>query len=235
VDHVSLFITPSAFLRTKLIEGGLPASKIFVRTNSVVAPTLHSAPPPRDGFQFAGRLVPSKGVQTMLDAWKSREDMPRLAIAGAGEMEPLVRAATSEGQIDYLGALASSDVFAAMSRAVALVVPSTWFETQGLTVIEAFSHGVPVIASNIGALPEAVRDGETGLLVSPGDAQELAEAVVWASRNAPAMAAMGEQGFSAFAERYAPEPSLNRLVELYESLADRRKTVEARREAASLR
>jgi glycosyltransferase involved in cell wall biosynthesis len=55
-----------------------------------------------------------------------------------------------------------------------LVVPSLWFETFGLVVGEAMSHGIPVIASRIGALAELVEDGRTGLLFSPGAADELA-------------------------------------------------------------
>ena len=69
-----------------------------------------------------------------------------------------------------------------MRDAAFLVFPSEWFETFGLTIIEAYSTGLPVIASAVGAAAELVRDGSTGLLYEAGNAAALAKGVEWAAR-----------------------------------------------------
>ena len=81
-----------------------------------------------------------------------------------------------------------------MGRALALVVPSIWYENFPRTIVEAFACGLPVIASRIGALADIVRDGETGLLFEPGNPRDLADKMAWALANPERMAAMGRNG-----------------------------------------
>jgi glycosyltransferase involved in cell wall biosynthesis len=144
--------------------------------------------------------------------------MPVLRIAGDGVMAPDVRAAAASNPcIEYLGSLPHDEVAAAMRRSIALVVPSTWYEIQGLVILEAFSCATPVLASDIGAIPEAVHDGRTGLLVPPGDAGALAEKVRWAAANVDAMRSMGDGALAMFKSEFSPERSLAQLIEVYES------------------
>jgi glycosyltransferase involved in cell wall biosynthesis len=143
--------------------------------------------------------------------------MPVLRIAGDGEMAVEVRAAAaSNPAIEYLGALPHDEVVNAMRHSIALVVPSTWYEIQGLVILEAFSCATPVIASSIGAIPEAVREGDTGLLVPAGDGDALAERVRWAAANAAAMRSMGQRALARFESDFSPERSLAQLIEVYE-------------------
>jgi glycosyltransferase involved in cell wall biosynthesis len=219
--YVDCLLTPSAFLRDKLVQGGLPASKIVVRSNAIEAPAYEASNGERAGFLYVGRLAPNKGIESLMRAWSDNGDLPHLRIAGAGELESDVRAAANHapGRIEYLGALSRDQVFEAMRSAQALVFPSVWYETQGLTILEAFASGTPVIASRIGAVPEAVIDGDTGLLFTPGDASDVAAKVRWAAGQPQAMQAMGENALMAFRERYAPEQSIVRLEAEYERLA----------------
>jgi glycosyltransferase involved in cell wall biosynthesis len=213
---VDRFIVPSAFARAKLIHAGLPADRLWVRSNAIVpaAPARRTA---RDGLLYAGRLTPNKGIRTLLEAW-SAEDMPVLRIAGDGELAPAVQAAAAANpNIEYLGPLSSPDVVKAMRHSIALVVPSIWYEIQGLVILEAFSCATPVIGSSIGAIPEAVRHGDTGLLFPPGDATALAERARWATANPDAMRGMGDQARTLFDREFSPARSLNRLVEIYET------------------
>jgi glycosyltransferase involved in cell wall biosynthesis len=234
---VDRFITPSAFARNKLIEAGLPAARVSVRTNAVIAPTgvdleVRSSDSgatgdriARDGFLYVGRLAPNKGIATLLDAWRGRHDMPVLRIAGDGEMAADVRAAAASNPIiEYLGSLPHHEVVAAMRRSIALVVPSTWFEIQGLVILEAFSCATPVIASDIGAIPEAVREDRTGLLVPPGAAGVLAERVRWAAANVETMRSMGDGALAMFESDFSPERSLAQLVQVYETVRAERRT-----------
>jgi glycosyltransferase involved in cell wall biosynthesis len=213
---VTTFIAPSEFLRRKVIEGGLPAGKVRVRPNAVAAPPK-SPPGEARGFLYVGRLTQNKGVPTLLRAWQQEGTLPPLRIVGTGELEEMARdAALTTDTIEYSGPLPHDEVFRAMSRARALLFPSTWYENQPLTILEAFASGVPVIASRLGALPELVRDGETGLLFAPGDAADLAAKVRWATENAAAMRGMGEKALKLYRAEYSPEASIEKLVSLYE-------------------
>jgi glycosyltransferase involved in cell wall biosynthesis len=213
---VDRFVAPSAFARTKLVQGGLAAECIVVRANAVL-PGPAAPDMTRESFFYAGRLAPNKGIATLLEAWR-RPDMPLLRIAGNGEMAADVRAAAAANpSIEYLGPLPHEDAIAAMRRSIAVIVPSTWYEIQGLVILEAFAGATPVIASDIGAIPEAMRDGETGLLVPPGDAAVLSDRVRWAASNADAMRAMGDRAQDLFEQEFAPERSLAHLLDVYES------------------
>jgi glycosyltransferase involved in cell wall biosynthesis len=221
---VDRFITPSAFARAKLIQAGLPADRVTVRSNAVM-PATPGGSGQREGFIYAGRLAPNKGITTLLEAWRARDDMPVLRIAGDGEMAPEVHAAAATNPaIEYLGPLSHDEVANAMSRSIALVVPSTWYEIQGLVILEAFSCATPVIASNIGAIPEAVLEGVSGLLFQPGDASALTERVRWASTNSDAMRSMGSNALARYQSDYSPERSLAQLIEVYELAGAERRT-----------
>jgi glycosyltransferase involved in cell wall biosynthesis len=132
-------------------------------------------------------------------------------------------AASANASIEYLGPLSHDDVVRAMRHSVALVVPSVWYEIQGLVILEAFSCATPVIASNIGAIPEAVLDGENGRLVPSGNAGALASAVRWAAANPGAMRMMGDKAGARFEDVYSPERSLGQLLDVYEIARARRR------------
>jgi glycosyltransferase involved in cell wall biosynthesis len=85
-----------------------------------------------------------------------------------------------------------------------------------MVVIEAFAHGVPVIASRIGALAELVKDGETGLLFEPGDLQELSKKVCWAWDHPVEMQQMGVRARKIFEQQYTPERNYAMLISIYQ-------------------
>lgn len=100
-----------------------------------------------------------------------------------------------------------------LSRVV--VVPSLWHDVAPLVLLEAAAAGKPVIASAVGGIPEIVRDGETGLLVPPGNAEVLAEAIA-ALYYAPArVAEMGKAARHLVELNHSPEQHYQRLMEIY--------------------
>jgi glycosyltransferase involved in cell wall biosynthesis len=106
-------------------------------------------------------------------------------------------------------------VAAAMARAQALVAPSLCYESFGMVVVEAFAAGLPVIASRLGALAELVREGETGLLFTPGDPQDLAAKIRWAEAHPDAMARMGEKARQVYGDHYTAAANLPQLEAVY--------------------
>ncbi len=214
---VSRYIALNEFCRAKFVQAGLPAARIAVKPNfaDIARDPQGQA---RDGLLFVGRLSPEKGVDVLAQAW-SRCAGGNLRVAGVG---PAGAALAAANGVTMLGALSQQQVQAQMRAALALVLPSLWYENFPRTLVEAFGAGLPVIASRIGALAELVEDGVTGLLFEPGDAGDLARVLCWARDNPLRMAQMGANARDRFDELYTPDTNYARLIEIYRSAADDR-------------
>jgi len=208
---VTRYIALNEFCRAKFIQAGLPAERIVVKPNFVDA--AKPAGTPREGLLFVGRLAPEKGVDVLSRAWEAGPGMA-LRIVGSGPA-----AAPLEGLpgVDMLGVMTASQVQAEMARALALVLPSIWYENFPRTLVEAYAAGLPVIASRIGALAELVENGKTGLLFEPGDAHELRRVMRWAIEHPRHMAAMGAIARSRYEAHYTPEINYMQLTAIYRS------------------
>jgi len=151
---------------------------------------------------YVGRLVHEKGVETLLDAWRTLGDDATLVAIGDGPLAPQV-AATPGARL--LGPLARERLPVAYAAARALVLPSIptprFREPWGLVCNEALHQGTPVVATTaVGAVAGGlVRDGETGLVVSPGDPGALAAALQRLLGDAGLAARLGAAGRAALA------------------------------------
>lgn len=208
---VTRYIALNDFCKSKFIEGGLPAHKIDVKPNFV---ERDSAPvwAGRRGGVYVGRLSVEKGVQTLLGAMRLVKDRD-IKIIGTGPLEAQVKAEAAQ---DWLGALPLADVFAHLSSASYLLLPSACYEGFPRTLVEAYACGVPVIASRHGSLRELVDEGKTGLLFDPGKPQELAACIEWAQAHPDRMLEMGRAARQVYEERYTPEQNMRELMVIYE-------------------
>jgi glycosyltransferase involved in cell wall biosynthesis len=166
-----------------------------------------------------GRLIPVKGHLVLLRALaQARGRVPDLAldVAGQGPLEPALRAYAKElglsDAVRFLGFV--SPIQAAIAGAAAVVVPSLG-EGFGMVALEAMERGRPVIASDVGGLPEIVADGDTGFVVPAGDAEALAEAMVALASDLGQAAAMGEAGRRRALEAFTQERSTRAIEALY--------------------
>jgi glycosyltransferase involved in cell wall biosynthesis len=212
---VDRFIALNAFCRDKLVQGGLPEGRIVIKPNFVDLP----APPPdvpRSGLLYVGRLSQEKGLATLAEAWAQVGAPGELAVAGDG---PLRDAVAPRPRVRMLGALAPADVAARMRGAVALVLPSIWYEAFPRTLVEAFACGLPVIASRMGALPELVQHGRTGLIVEPGNADDLARQMQWALDHPEAMREMGRHARAHYEAQWTGEHNVAQLLAIYATAA----------------
>ena len=107
-------------------------------------------------------------------------------------------------------------VRAEMSKAMALILPSIWYENFPRTLVEAFGCGLPVIASRIGALAELVTDGVTGLLFEAGDPNDLAQKLQWAQQHPDEMADMGVNARALYEAEFTAERNYQQLMAIYE-------------------
>lgn len=130
-------------------------------------------------FVYLGGLHLHKGISTMLDAFSLiKNENVELYIAGKGvEVERVKNASKNDKRIHYLGFLNEKELNDLLKKCNVLLCPSIWNEPFGRVILDAYMNGMPVIASRIGALPETIIDNKTGLLVSPGDIDELRDAM----------------------------------------------------------
>lgn len=167
-DLVAVFIAPSQFVKEWFVKASIPEEKIVVKPHFVQAGAKGSNGTGKYAI-FAGRLVQNKGIFELLEAWKTI-DLP-LKIAGNGPQEREVRDYLEKWNLKHVelcGQLANDKVIDYIKNSLFLIVPSLHYEGFAKVVIEAFSCGVPVIASKCAPLTELVFNGTNGLLFEPG-------------------------------------------------------------------
>ena len=120
-----------------------------------------------------------KGIEILLNAFENLDDSnARLMFAGKGEkLEAIEDACKRDRRIQYVGFLNEKETVELLDKCDVLVCPSLWNEPFGRVILDAYKNGLPVIASRIGALPEIVKDGITGVLVEPGSCSDLEKAM----------------------------------------------------------
>ncbi|MBN1421572.1 MAG: glycosyltransferase [Planctomycetes bacterium] len=194
------FIAPSAFLASILRTAGFPGRKIEILPTPARPWPARSLPagdgPAGEGILYLGRLSEEKGVRVLLDAMARLDDPPPLDIAGDGPLRAdLEGGARARGvAARFLGHLDPGARDRAIDDALAVILPSIWYENSPVVIREAHAAGKPVVASRIGGIPEIVRDGDDGILVPPGDARALAGAIASLSRDPERARRMGARG-----------------------------------------
>ncbi len=212
-ERVRRFLAVSGFVRAKHAEAGIPPERIAVKPN--FAWPVPRREGPGSYFLYLGRLSPEKGVDTLLAAW--RPGLGRLLVAGDGPEAGRLRALAGEG-VELLGAVRPEAARQLVTGARAVLVPSRCYEAFPRVVVEAYAAGVPVVASRIGALPEVVEEGVTGLLAPPDDPASWAE-VLERLLDDDLSLRLGEGAYRAWAGRYTPEANLRILEAIYREAA----------------
>lgn len=212
-ENVARFATPSDFTGRWLVEkGGIPAGRVVTLPCLIDIPDEGADPAAGSYVAFAGRFVPEKGVEVLLEAGRF-SGLP-LWLAGDAPVHPGVR----PGDDVRLVITRSKSELAAFYRgARVLAVPSTWFESFGIVAAEAMSHGIPVVASRIGALAETVQDGVTGLLFDVGDACDLALKLRALWDDPERCRRLGRAGRERVSRLCQEEAHYRRLIEIYEA------------------
>jgi glycosyltransferase involved in cell wall biosynthesis len=217
-----------AWVRTVSSQG-----RVVVLHNPVLLPQRDEAEaPPRAPatLVFLGHLEAGKGCHDLLRAMGTivaAVPQARLLLCGDGqrdEARALVAALGLQANVDLPGWVDARQRAALLDAATVFVLPS---HAEGLpmSLLEAMAHGAPVVATAVGGIPEAVRDGVEGVLVAPGDAGALAAAVLGLLADPDARMRLGAAG----RERVRTEFSSTRMIATLEDLYEKLATNEARR------
>ncbi|MDQ6771104.1 MAG: glycosyltransferase family 4 protein [Gemmatimonadota bacterium] len=145
---------------------------------------------------YFGRLADHKGIEYLIRSMSQLPHRYRLLLMGDGPEEENLRAVVAElalgERVRFLGFVSDVDDIVAASDVV--VVPSIWYEACPRQIIEAMNQGVPVVASNLGGIPELFRDGVEGFLVPPSDTSALEDAIRRIGDNPGLRKRMGDAG-----------------------------------------
>ncbi|MEO0651248.1 MAG: glycosyltransferase family 4 protein, partial [Planctomycetota bacterium] len=183
--QVDRLIAPTRFLAERMVDGGLDRERIVHLPYGIDTSTLLGVPcantaqlearPLRVGF--IGSLTKHKGVHVLLDAWEQLSPEAELHLWGDSTDRVYVERCREQAErigARMHGAFEQRHLAQILARVDLVVVPSIWVENYPIAIREALAAGRPVLASDVGAIPESVRDGVDGRLFRVGDAADLA-------------------------------------------------------------
>jgi glycosyltransferase involved in cell wall biosynthesis len=167
-------------------------------------------------FVFLGAVSHHKGILMLAETYKKIKTDYILKIIGTGDcVEELKAIIKDHSNIEYIGFLSGMDRIDILKNAYCTISPSVFFETFGMTVLESLSCAVPVIASNVGAFPELVLHGKTGLLFEPGDSLQLKERIEALISDPDLCRRLGKNGYDYYKSNFTKEINYSLLKGIY--------------------
>jgi glycosyltransferase involved in cell wall biosynthesis len=217
---VDRYIALTDRIGAHLLDYGIPADRIVVKPNGL--PDPGEPAPLGDGFLYAARLSPEKGLELLLDAWRRHPDgaLGPLRIAGDGELRPLAeRAAAERDDVTYLGGLDRAEMDEERRRAAVVVAVPTWDDVLPTVILEAMAAGRPVVGTAVGGIPYLLGVDEAataaGWAVKP-DPDALAAALPIARSDAAAVAPAARDRYL---RAFHPSVLTRQLIEIYTTLS----------------
>ncbi|MFX0137128.1 MAG: glycosyltransferase family 4 protein [Candidatus Hodarchaeota archaeon] len=197
----------------------LPASKVFripnffdVKEHSEIN---YENELPGDFILYIGALVPHKGLDFLVDAIFNEKFGIPIVILGPKHVAYDYSKYSDLNRIVVLENPPRSLVLAALARCRFLVVPSLCADACPLVVLEAMKHAKAVIASRIGGIPDIILEGETGLLIPPGDVPSLIKSMKWMLENKNICEKMGDRGRQQFLQNFTAEKITQKIEKIY--------------------
>ena len=225
-EKVDGFIAPSQSVFTLFKEFGFPVSKIHVLPH--FNPCVHadaresmSESSEKPYALYAGRIEKNKGLFHCIQAFGKTGS--RLKVIGSGNFEVELKKyceANKFSSIEFHRRVAPRKLGSYYRGAVFVVVPSVWYEVFGLAIIEAFHYAKPVVAAAIGAIPEIVEDGKSGVLYRAGDQEDLKKKAAWMFENPGMVRQMGHYAREQVRRKYSPDCYWKQLQALHRVLID---------------
>jgi len=198
--------------RSGLTDEWIPASVTY--RSSTTGMTISGFEQCGGYVAYVGRLSPEKDILTLIKSARKLGNVP-FKFAGSYHRMPEVAKQKPEN-CEFLGQLDAEDLARFYRNARMVVFATRCYEGFPTVLLEAMSHGLPVVCSRIGGLPEIVDDGVTGLLYEPGNANELADRIRALWQNPVLCQKLGAAGLKKIQEQYDPGTLMDRLLGIYE-------------------
>jgi glycosyltransferase involved in cell wall biosynthesis len=225
VKQVDVFIAPSEFTKNKHLEMGLRIPMVVLpyfssrwgRTQNTPVPAVHQTP----YFLFVGRLEKIKGLQEIIPIFR-RYDKAQLWIIGTGGYESVLRRlAQGSPNIQFLGQQSGERLQNFYREAVALIVPSLWYEVFGIVILEAFALATPVIVRNRGGMPKIIEESGGGFVY--GTEKELLGFMERLLLDPNLRQETGQRGYEALQKNWRADVHIKQYLELIDEIAAARK------------
>lgn len=218
-DKVDSFVIPSSFTLKKLNQYGIPLKKLnhiptFFNIKEATFPIEYTP-----FALFIGRIEKQKGLMTLIKAFE--ETSYNLKIIGfsnngyENELKDYLK--DKKHSIEFLGEKDFNDIIPYLSSCLFTVVPSEWYDNFPNVILESFAHKKPVVATNIGSLPELVKNNETGLTFDYASVSSLKEKIDFLFQNPQEAKQMGENAYSTLIQNYSPQKHYDQLIKLFQS------------------
>lgn len=223
-SNISRFICLTNFQKEKHIKNGFSVEKLVVLPNFLDSKHKKDSPIISKSYiAFSGRINSQKGFDLIIEAMDlletESEPTKALPILAAGHIDlPFINQFKIPANVKLLGALPKEEMDNFYQNARFIIFASKSYEGLPMVFLEAMKHSLPVIAPRLGAYPEIIEDGVTGLLFTPGDFADLAKKIKILSFNKDLCSQLGKNGNQKLKEKYSPEIHYEQLISLYRQL-----------------
>lgn len=219
INKIYKIITPSEFYKLKLIQDGIPENNIEAIHNFIDMDN-YNVEVEDDGYAFYfGRLIKEKGIFTLLEAFKGLKDK-KLLIAGDGpdleKIKEYLNKNNMQENVKLLGYIDSDKVKEYVRKSRFIIVPSIWYENCPYSVLETLAIGKPIIGSNLGGIPELVKNNESGLIYTYNKPKELQEKMRVLFENKELADELGKNAKQIAKKEYSKESYYNKIINIYE-------------------
>lgn len=222
-------LVASNYMRDLLIQNGIKAGRIEVLPYFVPIPEreeLTELAPASEcaGILFAGRLEYEKGLPYLLKAMKKMRSPHHLVVAGDGSLKNhyvgLVKELGLSDRVQFMDWLSPSDLGYLYRQSSVVVMPTLMPEPFGKVGVEAMANQRPVVAFNVGGIPDWLVDGHNGFLVPPGDVDELARRIDLLLVDRKMAAQFGRNGRKFIEERYQKKDHIDQLEHIFQAICN---------------
>jgi len=222
-NKVDAYIAVSEFVKRKHVEAGFDKDTIMVKRN--VASPQKSKNQLRKRVIFFGRLTKEKGILTLIKSWKSIKEF-ELTIIGEGPLYNSIKKITQSENlknVSLIGFKKNEELDSELNKCSFVICPSEWYEPAARTIIESFSRGIPVIASNIGGNSELIVNRHNGLLFEAGNFNNLAKKILLLTKNEKLIRRLGANAKIDYLKTHSPPENCKALMTIYEKVMQEKK------------
>jgi len=218
---IDKIITPSEFYKQKLGEDGISFGKIEALHNFIDLDAYNVKTEDEGYALYYGRIIKEKGILNLIKAFKNIKNS-KLYIAGDGpdldKVKKYIHKNNMEESVKLLGFLSSDKVKEYVRKARFIVVPSIWYENCPYSVLETLAIGKPIIGSNLGGIPELVKDNETGLIYNYNNVKELEERMDKLFNNKEIALQFGKNAKEIAKKDFSKNEYYNKIMNIYEGV-----------------
>lgn len=234
-EKIDAFICPSKFTLMKMVEGGFNPQKLyhiptFVDTDTFKPSLNHTE---KRYILYFGRIAPEKDIITLLDAFttiNNKFKKIKLLLIGKPSdrnyfeiVQKKLKEFVNKDVILIKEITDNKLLVKIIQNSLFVVISSNCYENFPNSILEAYACGKPVVASNIGGIPELVEDGITGFLFEPGNFEDLAEKIEILLRDKKLINEMGINARKKVEREFAPDIHYQLLINLFNKMLNKRR------------